>query len=76
MAHPTKQSWTLEQTERLKTLLDTGASAARAAGALNRTIASVQVKARLMGRKFPGVQEVRKKLNQASPIPGARDWSR
>jgi hypothetical protein len=62
----TAVSWTPEQVARLTELLDKGASAVRAAGALNRSIMSVQVKARLLGKPFPPRR--RGKLPELKPV--------
>lgn len=48
-----KTDWTPEQVARLECLIDSGASAIRAAAALKRTIVSVQQRARVMGKPFP-----------------------
>jgi hypothetical protein len=52
MPRITSVSWTPKQVARLNELLDKGASAVRAAGAVNRSITSVQVKARQLGKPF------------------------
>jgi hypothetical protein len=65
VARVTTVSWTPEQIARLTELLDKGASAVRAAAALNRSIMSVQVKARLLGKPFP--RRRRLKLTDSQP---------
>jgi hypothetical protein len=65
--HPTKVSWTVEDVEKLASLVESGASPARAAAALNRKIVAVRVKARLIGKPFPPLRIVRKKW-QPEPI--------
>lgn len=52
--------WTPEDVARLEALLDAGASAVRAAAAMNRTIISVQTKARQIGRPFPHKRAVKR----------------
>jgi GcrA cell cycle regulator len=60
--HPTKYSWTPQEIEKLEKLVASGASAARAAGALNRKIMAVQLQARRLGTPFPTVRATRRKL--------------
>ena len=57
----TKVTWTEEHEVRLLTLVAEGASPARAAAALKRNIRAVSVKARLLGKPFPLLKDVRKK---------------
>jgi hypothetical protein len=57
----TKVTWTEEHEARLLTLVAEGASPARAAAALKRNIRAVQVKARLLGKPFPLLKNMRKK---------------
>lgn len=59
MTRPITRPWTPDQVELLKSLLAGGASAVRAAAALNRSIISVQGKAREIGRPFPHKRKVR-----------------
>jgi GcrA cell cycle regulator len=66
MPRVTTVSWTPAQIARLTELLDKGASAVRAAGALNRSIMSVQVKARLLGKPF--LPRRRGKLPEPQPL--------
>jgi len=47
------RAWTPEQVSRLKVLIASNATAVRAAAALNRSIISVQAKAREIGTPFP-----------------------
>ena len=53
------RAWTPEQIEQLKALLRGGASAVRAAAALNRSVISVQGKARELGSPFPHKRKVK-----------------
>jgi hypothetical protein len=55
--------WNDEQVERLKALIASGASPARAAAALKRAQTSVQVKARKLGTPFIGSREAKKRRN-------------
>jgi hypothetical protein len=55
--------WDDEQVERLKALIASGASPARAAAALRRAQTSVQVKARKLGTPFMGSREAKKLRN-------------
>jgi hypothetical protein len=54
--------WTDQDSERLKALVASGASALRAAAIFNRTLPSIKEKARKLGTPFPSVQEARKKF--------------
>lgn len=67
MKHPTSRSWTPEQDERLRELLDAGATALRAAAALKRTIGAVQTRARNLGTRFKPKREARGAWMSASP---------
>jgi hypothetical protein len=60
--HPTTQTWTSEQIEKLETLHAQGASAFRASAALKRPTASVRAKAREIGKPFATIRENREKL--------------
>ena len=51
--------WTPDQVERLKVLIAGHASPLRAAAALNRSIISVQAKAREIGTPFPHKRRVK-----------------
>jgi hypothetical protein len=51
--------WTTEQLELLRTLVESGASAARASVVLKRPKLAVQNKARQLGRPFPDVRGVK-----------------
>jgi hypothetical protein len=53
--------WTEAEDERLKALVAQGASVARAAAALKRTIASVRTHARALGCPFPPLRVTRQK---------------
>lgn len=56
--------WTPEQIEKLKALVASGASATRAAAALNRKVLAVKKKANDLGTPFPTVREARAKLRE------------
>jgi GcrA cell cycle regulator len=53
--------WTEEDAERLKALIQSGASAVRASAALKRPLTTVKLKARKMGMPFPHDRELKKK---------------
>jgi hypothetical protein len=72
MPHPTKLSWTENDLKKLEALLDAGASARRAAAALNRSVATVQSQARKSGRLFSTMRETRKKVFGGCPKDGVR----
>lgn len=57
--------WTPEQIEKLQALVASGASATRAAAALNRKVLAVKKKANDLGTPFPSVRETRAKLKAA-----------
>ena len=63
--NPRTKPWTQEENERLKRFAADGATAARAAAAMNRTIRSVQAQAKKLGIRFPTLIEQRKKLGGA-----------
>jgi hypothetical protein len=52
--------WTDEECERLKQLVNTGASVTRASVVLRQNMKSVQYQARKLGRPFPGSRVVRR----------------
>ena len=54
------RTWTADEVAKLSALLDTGASAIRAAAALKRSIISVQGKARDLGRPFPHKRAIKR----------------
>jgi hypothetical protein len=60
MRAPTKMGWTPEQVARLESLIDSGASAVRAASALKRSVISVQTRVRLMGKPFLHKRKVKR----------------
>lgn len=62
----TSRSWTPDQVERLEELLAAKASPARAAVVLRRSIVSVQVKARAIGKPFPNMRKLRVARNAAA----------
>jgi hypothetical protein len=53
MTHITNRSWTAADIERLKHLVETGVSAARAAVIFRRSIVSVKAQAKRFGFPFP-----------------------
>jgi hypothetical protein len=59
MPRITRRTWTPDQIELLRLLLDKGVSAARASVVLKRPKLAVQDKARQLGTPFPDVREVR-----------------
>ena len=59
MTRVTRRSWTPEQIDLLRALLDKGVSAARASVVLKRPKLAVQNKARQLGRPFPDMRDVR-----------------
>jgi hypothetical protein len=59
--HPTKLSWTVEDSQRLTSFVENGASPIRAAAALRRTIGAVRAQARLLGSPFPPLRVAREK---------------
>jgi hypothetical protein len=61
MAHMTIRSWTPEQIEILRGLVETRVSLPRAAVALKRTQTSVRKKAREIGAPFPSMRHLRTK---------------
>jgi hypothetical protein len=56
--------WTEEDAERLKALILSGASAARASAALRRPLTTVKLKAREMGMPFRHDRELKKELQR------------
>ncbi|QUS38809.1 hypothetical protein RPMA_08155 [Tardiphaga alba] len=56
------RKWSDDDIARLIILAEQGSSLMRAASALNRNTASVQKKARQLGKSFPGVRETRAEL--------------
>ncbi len=62
---PRKGSWSAEDLARLAALAESGATVTRAAGALNRSTASVQTMARRLGAPLVGTREVRAKTRSA-----------
>jgi hypothetical protein len=59
MNRVTCRRWTTEQIELLRSLVESGASAARASVVLKRPKLAVQNKARQLGRPFPDVRGVK-----------------
>lgn len=59
---PITRRWTEEDIAHLLQLIEEGATLMRAAAALNRGTASVQKKARSLGKQFDGVRQVRANL--------------
>jgi hypothetical protein len=60
-----KLSWTAEENERLKKMVEQGASAFRAAAAFNRSSVSVRNQARKLGVPFPTLRSARQKATLA-----------
>jgi hypothetical protein len=56
-----QRKWTTEDCEKLKALVQQGASAFRASAALRRSVPTVKNKARELGCPFPLLQGVRAK---------------
>ena len=54
--------WTTEENERVKVLVESGASALRAAAAHKCSMIGVRAQARKLGTPFPTVREVKKRL--------------
>jgi GcrA cell cycle regulator len=61
--------WTNEDSERLKELIESGASAVRAAAAFYTTIQSIRAQARKLGKPFPTTREARKKFADSQSNP-------
>jgi hypothetical protein len=59
MARVTSRSWTAEQIELLRTLVNSGVSPARASVVLKRPLLAVQSKARELGRPFADSRKIR-----------------
>jgi GcrA cell cycle regulator len=55
-----KRPWDTEEIDRLRQLVATGVSLARAAVTLKRTRVSVQTQARKVGTPFPSMRETKK----------------
>jgi hypothetical protein len=66
--HPTINSWTSDQMDRMKQLAVSGASAVRIASALDRSIAAVRVRANKVGIKIRGRREFRKSISEANHL--------
>jgi hypothetical protein len=62
---PLTKQWTSEETEKLRKLVESGASPIRCAAALKRRVASVRLQARKIGTPFPSRRDVTKALKQA-----------
>jgi hypothetical protein len=74
MGRFTSRSWTPEQVALLLSLVERGASPARASAALGRPKLAVQNKARQLGRPFQDVRTVRaaRLAREAEILKGAR----
>jgi hypothetical protein len=59
-----RKAWTNEDTERLKALVETGASAMRASVVLGRQLITTKNKARELGLRFPTERETRRKIRK------------
>ena len=57
---PSKMSWTEEDIARLRKLIESGASPARASVVFRRTLLSVQNQARKIGMPFPARRAVKR----------------
>lgn len=57
-------AWTREEDDRLRDMAERGASAIRIAGALNRKIQLVRVRARLLGCHLPSIVDQRKTMQK------------
>ena len=66
--------WTSAQIEMLRTLAKDGASAARIAARLNRSIVSVKGRARKLGIEIKSTNEVRKANGLSSSWVANRDY--
>jgi hypothetical protein len=69
---PLTRQWTTEDIAKLISLVESGASLARASAALGRNGNSVQKKARQLGLRFPGARAVRASLREAGAIEPSR----
>jgi hypothetical protein len=65
--------WKQEEDDRLRDMAARGASAIRIAGALNRKIQLVRVRARFLGCPLPRISDQRRMLKQYDLI-GRSDW--
>jgi hypothetical protein len=68
---PLTRKWTTAELDRLDSLITSGATAMQAAAALNRKMASVQKKARSLGKTLPGIQKVRAGLRASNKLGSA-----
>jgi len=59
-----KRGWTEQECEKLKALVNAGASPFRAAGALHRSVNSVKSKARELGCPFQLLRSVKAKVRE------------
>ncbi len=57
---PSRTSWTEEELARLRQMIESGASPARASVVFRRTLLSVQNQARKIGTPFPARRDVRR----------------
>jgi hypothetical protein len=57
--------WTDADSERLKALVASGASALRASAAFDRPIRDIREKARKIGTPFPTIKDIRKKFSDS-----------
>lgn len=60
MRRPMVTRWTDKDIQLLQQFLNSGATPVRAAAALNRTLASVKNRARMLGTPFPAERKMRK----------------
>lgn len=69
---PITAPWTPEQDEKLRQLAARNVSIVKAAGAMNRTMSSVKIRAKKLGLSFPGVREIRRKLRDINILASDR----
>jgi hypothetical protein len=70
--HLLAKPWDTDDVAKLKALVDSGASALRAAAALRRPITSVKRKAYDLGIQLPGVRKIRADLRDKGAIEDRR----
>jgi predicted Rdx family selenoprotein len=66
---PIISPWTDEQDDRLRDLAARNVSIVKAAGAMNRTMSSVKIRARKLGLSLPGARELRRKMRDLVTSP-------
>lgn len=65
---PLIKKWTDAEIDQLKTLIESGATALQVAAALRRNMATVQKKARQLGKELPGARKVRASLRATGAL--------